>query len=172
MNTRIWILSGVLLTFPVLGWSGEPHSSATSGKPVFNLKSARVQESIRTAARTHVDIKPEVAAVKSADEPPPIALAGQTSIPFRAPLRPHHVKCDNASCTAYTADDATLYSVPRSQYYGERIEGSNKMGAWLTCQSRDNLLTTFERYDKCRGITIGLPLTFGNTVVAAPGLSF
>jgi hypothetical protein len=81
------------------------------------------------------------------------------------------VKCDNIDCIAYSADDAPLYSVPRSQYYGDRLEES-KRDAWLSCQSRDNLLSTFERYDKCRGVTIGLPLTFGNPVIAAPGLSF
>jgi hypothetical protein len=171
MNTRKWILSGVLLAFPVLGWS-DPASSAKPEKPTFNIKSAQVQESIRAAARMHYEGSPQAAAAKSPDVVQPIVLGNQTSIPFRVLRRPHHLKCDNIDCIAYTADDVALYSVPRSQYYGERTDGANSSDEWLSCQSRNNMLSTFERYDKCRGITIGLPLSFGNTTIAAPGLSF
>ena len=171
MNTRNRILSGVLLVFPALVWSAEPAPTAKAEKPVFNLESARVKESISAAARAQDDSTAQLAAANSAEAQPPVSLRGQTTIPFRAPLRPHHVKCDNIDCIAYSADDVPLYSVPRSQYSGDRLE-EGKRDAWLSCQSRDNMLSTFERYDKCRGVTIGLPLTFGNSVTAAPGLSF
>ena len=172
MNTRLWILSGVLLAFPALGWSADPAPAAKVEKPTFNLKSAQVQESIRAAARAQSEATPQVAAAPSADAAQPIVLGTQTSIPFRALRRPHHVKCDNIDCVAYTADDVVLYSVPRTQYYGQRMDDGSKSDAWLSCQSQDDLLTTFERYDKCRGVTIGLPLTFGNTVIEVPGLTF
>ena len=70
---------------------------------------------------------------------------------------------------AYTADDFALFSVPRDQYYGVASGGLGE--DWLSCQSHDDLLTTFERYDKCRGITIGLPpVGFGNVRLDLPKL--
>jgi hypothetical protein len=172
MNTRTWILSGVLLVAPLPGWSAEPAPATVPGKPVFNLKSERVQELVRSVAKSQDDSNARAAVENAPEVSQPFVLRGQTTIPFRAPIRPHHVKCDNFDCIAYSADEVALYSVPRSQYYGDRLDGNNKMDGWLSCQSRDNLLTTFERYDKCRGVTVGLPLTFGNTVIGAPGLRF
>ena len=87
-----------------------------------------------------------------------MAPRGRTlpGIPFRAPRRVHHMDCDSFNCVAYTADDQALYTIPREQYFG--INADDPQEAWLSCQSGNDLLTTFERYDKCRGVTIGLPL--------------
>jgi hypothetical protein len=123
-----------------------------------------VQKAIRAAAKA----PPDTAAANAA---PAVTLGEQVAIPFRAPRRPHHMECDNISCVAYTADGVALYTVPQAQYYGDRAPGGNAANEWLSCQSRDNLLTTFQRYDKCHGITIGLPpLAMGDTWIAAPGI--
>jgi len=150
------------MAFAVPAWSVEAAPPAKTAKPVLSLQAPEVQKVIRAAAQAPSD----TAQLNSAP-----TLGDQVTIPFRAPRRPHHMECDNISCVAYTADDVALYTVPRAQYYGDRVHGDHAAGEWLSCQSRDNLLTTFQRYDKCRGITIGLPpLAVGDTLIAAPGI--
>jgi hypothetical protein len=163
MNTRTWMLIGALLAVAAPGWTAEP-AAAKPDRPVLSLQAPEVQKVIRAVAKA----SPDATELKPASA---VTLGDQVTIPFRAPRRPHHMECDNISCVAYTADDVALYTVPREQYYGERAPGVNAADEWLSCQSRDNLLSTFQRYDKCRGITVGLPpLALGDTLIAAPGL--
>ena len=82
----------------------------------------------------------------------------------------HHMDCSLADCVAYTSDGDPLYTIPREQYFG--VDGDDLDDQWLSCQSGNDLLTTFERYDKCRGVTIGLPLEFQGTLVSLPLVSF
>jgi hypothetical protein len=157
------MLIGTLMTGAAPGWPAEPAAPAQAREPVLSLQAPEVQKVIRAAAKTPAGTAPSAA--------PAVTLGDQATIPFRAPRRPHHIECDNISCIAYTADDVALYTVPRDQFYGERAPGEHSAGEWLSCQSRDNLLTTFQRYDRCRGITIGLPpLGVGDTLIAAPGI--
>jgi hypothetical protein len=82
----------------------------------------------------------------------------------------YHMKCDLSDCVAYTADGDALYTVPRDQYLG--VNGGSTREEWLSCQSGNDLLTTFERHDKCRGVSIGLPVQIGGTLVNVPLLNF
>lgn len=52
------------------------------------------------------------------------------------------------------------------------MNGGGTKDEWLTCQSGNDLLTTFERFDKCRGVSIGLPVQFGGTMINLPLLDF
>jgi len=87
-------------------------------------------------------------------------------IPFRASRRMHHMACGLSDCVAYNADGDALFTVPRDQYVGKR--GTTAADEWMSCQSSNDLLTTFERYDKCRGIGIGLPLEFNDVILKLP----
>jgi hypothetical protein len=157
------MLIGTLLAGSAPGWPVEPAPPpAKTSQPVLSLHAPEVQKVIRAAAKTPADTAPLNLA-------PAVTLGGQVTIPFRAPRRPHHMQCDDSTCVAYTADDVALYTIPRYQYYGDRAPADPTAGEWLSCQSRDDLLTTFERYDQCRGITIGLPpLALGKVQIETP----
>lgn len=128
-----------------------------------------MQSVMRTSAATASDgfrlVSPS-AQQQSQDTGPAITRPDLQSIPFRAPRRLHHMDCDSFDCVAYTADNQPLYTIPREQYLG--INTDNSKEAWLSCQSGDDLLTTFERYDKCRGVSIGLPLQTHDVIVNLP----
>ena len=174
------MLIGALLAIPALGWSGEPakivHAAVAlpkANEPALNLQAAEVQKIIRASAKEQAASAPLGPDTLVSYQPQMAKLGGEAMVPFRAARRPHHLVCDSFNCVAYTADDVALYGVPREQYYGQNEPGIDTKDGWLSCQSHGNLLTTFERYDKCRGITIGLPpVALGNTVIAVPGLTF
>jgi hypothetical protein len=166
MKTHTWMLIGALLAIPALGWSDEPvtppaPSKDIAAKPALTLQDAAIQRIVRAAAQQHAETTPL--------EKPAAAPRTELSVVFRAPRRIDHTECDSFNCVAYPADEVALFSVPRDQYYGA---ASGKSGDdWLSCQSHDDLLTTFERYDKCRGVTIGLPpMGFGNVMLDLPKL--
>jgi hypothetical protein len=163
MKLRTRMMMSVLLAMPALSFAGElvVAKSATT-KPAFDLKAAKVQGVIRSHA-----------VAQAADEKAGPSESAPTEIkplPFRAPRRVHRVECDSFNCVAYTADDDALFSVPRDQYFGVTGNGCSS-DSWLSCQSSNNLLTTFERYDKCRGVSVGLPVQGRDITVNVPLIS-
>jgi hypothetical protein len=149
MKLRTRMMMCVLVALPALAFAGDGvEKTVTPAKPAFDLKTSKVQGVIRSHA---------VAQTAVADpEPAESAPSDIKPLPFRAPRRVHHVDCDSFHCVAYTADDDVLFSIPREQYFGVSGNGHSS-DSWLACQSGNDLLSTFERYDKCRGVSIGLP---------------
>ncbi len=183
MKMRSWILIGTLLVLPALGLTEEsaavkpmPTASApvardTSPKSqsTFDLKTAAIQSVIRASAATASDgfrLLSPTAQQQSQDNG--ATRPDLPGIPFRAPRRLHHMDCDSFNCVAYTADDQALYTISREQHFGINADDSKE--AWLSCQSGNDLLTTFERYDKCRGVSIGLPQQTHDLIVDLPKL--
>jgi hypothetical protein len=162
MKLRTRMMISALLTLPALSFAGD-HAAATPStpKPALDLKAASVQSVVRNhAVAQTAGNKP------LPDESAPTDIK---PLPFRAPRRVHHVDCDSFNCVAYTADNDALFSVPRDQYFGVTEDGGTR-DSWLACQSGDDLLTTFERYDKCRGISVGIPVQFRDVTVNVPVL--
>ena len=180
---------GALLTLPTLGQAQErsaanqsagvrtPAAQESPKTPAsaapFDLKNDSVQEVIRATAATSSEntddgfrLTSDATRKKPVENDPVPANKELKDIPVRAPRRPHHMGCDSFHCVAYTADGDALYTIPREQYYG--VSGDNPEDDWLSCQSGNNLLTTFERYDKCRGVSIGLPLQINDIMVNLP----
>jgi hypothetical protein len=180
MNTRAWMLMGTLLALPAMSQEQPaekpavapaavaPRSAPTQPVPTFDIKSAGVQNVIRANANLEARGGANLShgARLSADAPAQTGGRNLKDIPFRAPRRLHHMDCDSFNCVAYSADGEALYTVSREQHFGINTDDSKE--AWLSCQSGDNLLTTFERYDKCRGVSIGLPLQGNDVIVNLP----
>jgi hypothetical protein len=177
MKTRTWILVGTLLVLPVMGLADD----VPAAKPTPSVDGSISQSAARKPAPLALDLKDEsvqkvvrasAAAITGPQQPlesaPLTMRPALQDIPFRAPRRPHHMDCDSFDCVAYTADDEALYSIPRDQYFGVNSDDPEK--AWLSCQSGNDLLSTFERYDKCRGVSIGLPLQGHDVIVDLPKL--
>lgn len=167
MKMRTWMLVGTLLAMPALSQAQEQPAAkpaatanAPSVKPKFDLKNSGIQDVIRAAAASSVDTPTQDEAALSGTE--------MEDLPFRAPRRLHHMDCDSLDCVAYTSDGVALYSIPREQYYG--VHGNNPREQWLSCQSGNDLLSTFERYDNCRGVSIGIPSQFQNVVLKLPNI--
>lgn len=162
MKLRTLMLMSALLALPALSSASDPaEAKPATTKTAFDLKAAKVQDVIRS----HASAQP---AAEKAD-PSESAPTQLEPLPFRAPRRVHHVDCDSFNCVAYTADDDALFSVPRDQYFGVTGNGSTR-DSWLACQSGNDLLTTFERYDKCRGVSVGIPVQFRDVTVNVPVL--
>ena len=177
-----------LLALPVLGLAQERsaanqsagvHTPAVQTSPEaqsapFDLKNAGVQEVVRaTAAASSKNtdgfrLTSDATRKRPVESDPVPAGKELKDIPVRAPRRPHHMGCDSFHCVAYSADGDALYTIPREQYHG--IAGDNPQDEWLSCQSGNDLLTTFERYDECRGVNIGLPSQGHDMLVNLPKL--
>jgi hypothetical protein len=169
MNSRTCLLMAALLALPALVFAQEQKAASpgpalaqpAQAKPVFDLKASNVRAAIRANAVSQDPPKENETASTRTDLPP---------LQFRAPRRVHHMECDAFNCVAYTADDDALFSIPRDQYFGVSENGSGR-DSWLSCQSGNDLLSTFERYDKCRGVNIGLPVQINDVLVNVPVLS-
>jgi hypothetical protein len=163
---RQWLAA--LLLLPIFAGAEEPvvadpqavvPAQRTPAAPSFDLKQESMQGILRAAAATQDQ---NDAAEISSDTLPSDTPASDASLAlrlgtleFRAPRRPHHTECDSFDCVAYTADGLALYSFPRDQMI--HPTGGDYYDTWLACQSGDDMLSTFERYDQCRGVDIGLP---------------
>jgi hypothetical protein len=183
MNARTWLL--VMLAGPLLASAqSAPEATAASSEADARAASAGVPSTAHPATGSFAITDPEVrrvlrdAAISSVagadsassvptDVVPP--REGLEALRFRALRRAVRMECDAADqCTAFDADGRALYTVARDG--GGRYDAwtSNTYDQWLSCQSTNNMLTTFERFDKCRGITIGLPVAEKNLVLALP----
>ncbi|MEO8061698.1 MAG: hypothetical protein ABI821_03015 [Pseudomonadota bacterium] len=139
---------------------------AAPAAPSFSLHDDNVQKIVVAAAQKQSESATESDALND-----PVTATAPIAVKFKAPRRVDHTDCDSFNCVAYNADEIALFTIPREQYFG--VHGDKPADGWLSCQSRDDLLTTFERYDKCRGITIGLPpVSFGNVMLDTPKLTF
>jgi hypothetical protein len=180
MKARTWLLFGTLLCLPLLGMAQDsqplpakaaiaptPATTAPPSKqPQFDFRNTRVQSVIRANARAASAPSQMQTERNLPADPTPTSAIGQQVLAFRAPRRMHHMDCGLSDCVAYNADGDALFTVPREQYVG--TNANNAADEWLSCQSGNDLLTTFQRYDKCRGVGIGLPLQFHDVIVNLP----
>ena len=158
MNAREWLWIGTLLALPA--WI----SAAEPAKPDFDLRNESVQGILRAAAVASEGTEPQTPKTESKIQ---TELA---DIRFRAPRRVHHTKCDGEDCVAYTADNEALFSMNRELRKDLGAMSNEQLDdAWLSCQDTNNLLSTFERFDRCRGIRIGAPpLSLGDVQLKLP----
>lgn len=141
-RVSLWI---ALLVLPAWASASEPV------KPGFDLRNASVQGILRAAAADHATETPEKETGSRIE-------AQLADLHFRAPRRVHHTKCDGEDCIAYTADNEPLFSMDRELRRDLASMSTEQLDdAWLSCQDTNNLLSTFERFDRCRGIRVGPP---------------
>jgi hypothetical protein len=140
MRSRHWLLLFALgLSFTI-----DAAENAPKAAPTLDLKDLRIQKILQASAASQ---PPESRTAAAA----PVLM----SLPPPSPRRVHRTECDFLQCVAYASDGRVLYSFPREQ---ASHPSRDDFDGWLSCQQIDDLLSTFERYDKCRGISTGLPL--------------
>jgi hypothetical protein len=149
MRTRQWVLIGTLLALPAWAPAAEP---AEPDKPMFDLRDESVQGILRATAAANESAAQQTSTTGSKVE------AELADIRFRAPRRVHHTECDSEDCVAYTADNEALFTLNRGVRTDLDSMNTEQLDdAWLSCQDTNNLLSTFERFDRCRGIRVGPP---------------
>lgn len=168
MKSPPWMLFGLLLALPAIGWSQEKseHSVITT-KPAanavtppershFRVNDENVRRILLAAARdTSTENADELETPDSAGDPPS-DLTRRLALKFND-RRVDHVDCDALQCAAYSRSGDLLYTTPRNPTFGESDLPADH-SAWLSCQDSNDLLSTFERFDLCRGLRAGVPL--------------
>jgi hypothetical protein len=166
MNSRAVQWIGIAMLLPVLAAAQESsvtraaepadESAPKLSRAAVDLQSPAVQAMLRRTTE---------AATADADAAATVAEPGETrarkleGLRFHAPRRVHHLECEAFDCVAYAADGSSLYTISRDHVGGQNVfTHAHDQDGWLSCQGADDLLSTFERFDKCRGLTIGLPL--------------
>jgi hypothetical protein len=151
------------LLLPATGWSQEkPARAESSATPATSL--AVQGETVRGILRTVALAHPAATATATETVTP---IAQGLALKFRSDRRIDHVECDALQCYAYSRDGEVLFATPRDPGLGA-LSDVPKSDAALACLDTNDLLTTFERVDRCRGIGIGAPLQWSNGGFNAP----
>jgi len=142
---------------PRTGNSLQPGPTSVS----LNVHSDTVREILRVAARAQSLEKP---VAEPREKPAP-----RLEVQFRDD-RVDHVECDVLQCYSYAKDGHIVRTTPRADFFGLMPEDPRSSDAWLACQDTNDLLSTFERYDRCRGIgaSLTLPWNGGPNGISAP----
>ena len=167
MTTRTWIVLPLLLVVSVAIADDKPApESARTAKPTFDLGNAALRKIVRETAANATSAMPPA----SSTEPASRVAAQIGMLPMRKGKTPITVNCDGiaADCAALDANGNELYRVPRWQVFGVN-SGDPSMAS--PCQSSNNLLSTFERADRCRGVGLLLPTPWDKVNFALPAIS-
>ena len=165
MKRLIAMLFAALLALPAAGWSQEKLARAEKPQAApptsFSITSETVRDIVRATAREQSTATNLGAALRQpASDALDLArrdttMAKRLALKFKTDRRVNRVECDALQCYAYSRDGEILFSQSRDPYLGQAT-ASNNSDAWLSCQDNYDLLTTFERYDRCRGVGFGV----------------
>jgi hypothetical protein len=143
------MLLAILLSLPATGWSQDAAVRGADPKPVppasFSISSEKIREILR--ARAH-----EQATATEGEASKP-AMSKLLALTFASDARVDHVECDALNCYERAKDGRILRTTSRDRNFGQ-VPGRSGSDAWLSCQDTDNMLSTFERYDNCRGMGV------------------
>lgn len=198
MIARTWMRTAFALTLAFTAacaaWSQEnprttPSAAATAAD--FDPRNSNVQKILRDAVTRQASLdtaqsgaqKPardDAAEAAQSATPPPTdfsatlrslrelgaapsdSLSAPLAVKFRAPRRFDHMNCDYFDCVAVTADGEPLYTIPRENYYGA-VDDQTSHDSWLRCPSG---------VDKCREISVGLPLQWSGVSIGTLEVPF
>lgn len=156
MTARATIILPLLLaaTLAIADEKPAPQAAA-SARPGFDLKHAAVKKIVRETAVRAAAAQPEPNA--EAEPANASAVAARIgTLPMRKSSAPVTMNCGGIAedCAALDANGNELYRLPRSQVFGTNLDDP---ASSLPCLSSNNLLSTFDRVDRCRGVGLLLP---------------
>ncbi len=161
MNARQCLLLA-LLSLPSAGLADDPgrttpasvraiapaSDAAQPDRKRIDLTDPRVREIVRATAASHSRALPAPAAqaeVASEEHGWQVALRASEA---RATRPAQYGQCEGDGCTAYSANGEPLVRYQRN-LTGLVFTGDREFDHWLSCQQDDDMLTTFERYERC-----------------------
>ncbi len=137
-------------------WAADPAPAAKppadeSQKAPLTLDNPAVRKTLREAAR---QLASDAKSQENQDEKIPTAEipAAKLTAAFRLEPRerqPVVVECRVFDCLGYDATGKVVRTMPPPAQGGLM---STDADAWYSCQSGNNMLSTFERFDQCSGI--------------------
>jgi hypothetical protein len=164
MTPRTSVILPLLLAVAVANANEKPTPQPMpAAKPTFDLRSDALKKIVRaTAADAPVATQPA-----SATEPASVVAAKIGPLPMRKRSTPTSVNCDGigSDCAALDANGNELYRIPRWQVFGMNPGDPSTPSP---CQSSNNMLSTFERADRCRGVGVLLPTPWDKVNFAVP----
>jgi hypothetical protein len=185
MNTRLVTMLVLLLPALVLADDGPPAPQADT-KPLVATRAPEPKLGADTRRQLAIDDQImrnlALAATRETETPPrkPFGDPGILTVAdsrIAANLRTSRstthardgetaTRCGVSECTVYDSRGRQLYSY-RTARIG--IDVPATLEAWQSCQSRqDDMLSTFDRQDRCNGITSRLPTPWDPTPRAWP----
>lgn len=176
MTFRVGICLGLLAASPA--WSQAPDASK-DGVPAresaqaptlhatsFSLTDDAVRRIVREAA---LDLTPDyrVESPKPLQEDVPSAAElGMGPLRMKGSRVPARYECELDKCAAYDRDGNVLWYLPRDQFF---TQGAGKdSDVWLSCQQHNDMLSTFERVERCQGMGLLMPTPWDKVRLAVP----
>ena len=154
------MLVGTLLASPV--WAqppSDPDKTESAPKadktPVLDAETSRALRQFiarreQAEQSSDTDAKPD--ADRTTSTPP--AISGELeAVPIQRARKPYTIGCDKFDCYSFDRSGHVLEKIPREKVIGKF---GNDPDNTLTCQSENNMLSTFERDAYCRGLADGL----------------
>jgi hypothetical protein len=120
---------------------------APAATPRFDVRDAEIQKLLRAAIATRREGFRLMSVAVPSGETPSSRVAVQTTFATRPLRQPAAVECREFDCIAYDEKGKVLYTTPPPDP-GPRIFTGTKQ-EWLSCQSGNNLLPTWERAEIC-----------------------
>jgi hypothetical protein len=127
-------------------WASDPVASDTPAaeqRPRLTLDNPEVRKTLRESAR-------ELASDQKAGEIPATKVAATIRLPVVSLRRPVVVECRLFDCLGYDASGKVISTLPPPA--SPAVLSTDDPDDWYSCQSRYNMLSTFERADTCAGI--------------------
>jgi hypothetical protein len=137
-------------------WATDPAPAANppaheSLKAPLTLDNPAVRKTLREAAR---QLASDAKSQETQDEKTPTAEIPATKLSAAFRLQPPErqpvvVECRVFDCLGYDATGKVVRTLPPPAQGGLMSADAD---AWYSCQSGNNMLSTFERFDQCSGI--------------------
>jgi hypothetical protein len=127
-------------------WASDPvPASKPAAEPParLTLDNPEVRKALRESAR-------KLASDEKAEEIPATKVAATIQLPVVPLRRPVVVECRLFDCLGYDASGNVVSTMPPPASPG--VLSTDDPDDWYSCQSRYNMLSTFERADTCAGI--------------------
>ena len=136
-------------------------SSTHVAKPSFDLTESQVRQLLKSQGQTLES--PEAVRIANDWRTGRSSRAVQKPEPTQMRARPAMIECARfeEKCIAYGADGRYLYTVPHPPAK-VRIDEADRSGS---CQSSNNMMSTFERADRCNGAQGGVIQSFWDVPV-------
>jgi hypothetical protein len=138
-----------------------PAHAAPTAKPNFDLHDAAIRQIVRDT----VESLPSSSTAANPDSRFAARLGSLSIHDRKVPFAVHCSDSVSNDCAAYDADGNELYRIPRNQVYP--VDFTDLTTA-ASCISSNDLLTTFDRADRCRGIGVLLPTPWDRVNIAVP----
>lgn len=168
MKLRNALLFGILVS-PLAG-AQTPPEKTSEPTAVHATNFALTDDAVRRIVREAAldlgpDYRVEPAKPIDGDVPSSVEL-GMGPLRMKGSKVPARYECEVDKCAAYDKDGNVLWYLPRDQFF---TQGNDRdSDTWLSCQQHNDMLSTTERVEQCRGLGLLVPTPWEKVRLAVP----